>query len=233
MVKHGYKVVILAIFSFMLFFSCKSAPSRMDYPEDSSSYPASESGELSGRGFSQSSRRESEDRMITYSASLDLSVKNTEETRKTLIEQVASNKGFIVRESENYITTRIPAENMETFLKNARTLGKIENETKTGKDITDQYRDNVIRLDSLKSVRDRYLALLGKANTVSDILSIEKELERINVSIELLEGKIKYAELSVVFSDITVRFREKAKPGPVGWIFYGLFRGVKWLFVWN
>jgi hypothetical protein len=144
-----------------------------------------------------------------------------------------NNKGFIVRETEDYISTRIPAENMETFLSSARTLGKIEYETKTGTDITDQYRDNVIRLDSLKNVRDRYLALLGKANAVNDILSIEKELERVNTEIEMLEGRIKYAELSVAYSNITVRFREKAKPGPVGWIFYGLFYGIKWLFVWD
>jgi hypothetical protein len=68
---------------------------------------------------------------------------------------------------------------------------------------------------------------------VSDILSIEKELERINTEIEILEGRIKYAELSVTYSNITVRFREKAAPGPLGWIFYGVYRGIKWLFVWN
>ncbi len=22
-------------------------------------------------------------------------------------------------------------------------------------------------------------------------------------------------------------------PGPVGWVFYGLYRGIAWLFVWN
>jgi hypothetical protein len=163
---------------------------------------------------------------------LRLFVKNPEETRRILAEQVKNNNGYIVRETEGFITTRIPSENMETFLSGARTLGKIEFESKTGTDITDQYRDNVIRLDSLKTVRNRYSALLEKANTISEILSIEKELERINTQIELLEGKIKYAELSAEYSDITVGFREKVKPGIVGWIFYGLYRGIVWLFVW-
>jgi len=122
---------------------------------------------------------------------------------------------------------------MEKFLTNARTLGKIESETKTGTDITEQYRDNVIRLESLKNVHDRYLALLAKANTISDILNIEKELERVNTEIEIMEGKIKYAESSVALSNITVRFRERAKPGPIGWIFYGLYRGMKWLIIWK
>jgi hypothetical protein len=75
--------------------------------------------------------------------------------------------------------------------------------------------------------------LLDKANNVTDILSIEKELERVNTQIELMEGRIKHAQESVVYSSVTVRFREKAKPGPLGWIFYGLYQGVKWLFVWN
>jgi hypothetical protein len=184
-------------------------------------------------GLRRSSENTSDDRMITYSVSLRLSVKNTEETKKTLIEQVNKNDGFIVRESDDYITTRIPYENMESFLSNARTLGKIENETKTGTDITDQYRDDNIRLDILKNVRNRYLTLLERANTVSEIVSVEKELERVNTEIEILEGKIKYSELSVEYSNITVGFREKVKPGPVGWVFYGLYRGIRWLFVWD
>ena len=176
-----------------------------------------------------------DNRMVAYSAYLELSVENTDATRKKLVEYVKNNNGFVVMETDNYITSRIPTENMDIFINNSKTLGKIENESKTGADITDQYRDNVLRLESLKNVRDRYLALLEKANSVNDILSIEKELERINVEIERLEGKVKHAELSVSYSNVTVRFKEKSKvkPGPLGWIFYGLYNGVKWLFVWD
>jgi hypothetical protein len=217
---------ILFVFIIMA-FSCASAPKA----EAPSSYDISRSAAVSIRETGETI--DNDNRMITYSVSLELSVKNTEETRKILIERVKEYKGFIVRESENYITTRIPAENMDNFIVSAKSLGKIEDESKTGTDITDQYRDNIIRLESLRNIRDRYLALLEKANSVSDILNIEKELERINTQIELLEGKIKYAELSVAYSDITVRFKEKAKPGPVGWIFYGMYQGIKWLFIWN
>jgi hypothetical protein len=171
--------------------------------------------------------------MITYTVSLALSVRNTRETRDILLEHVKDNNGFVVRETESFITSRIPSENMDNFLHHARTLGNVENESRTGTDITDQYRDNVIRLDSLKNVRNRYLVLLDRANTVSDILSIERELERLNTEIEILEGRIRHAELSVAYSNITVRFREKTRPGPVGWVFLGLYHGVRWLFVWN
>ena len=179
------------------------------------------------------------DRMIAYTVSLVLTVKNTDDTKKQILDQIKGNKGFVIAETQGQITTRIPAENMDNFLKGVRTLGEIYHESKEGTDITDQYRDNTLRLNTLKSVRDRYLALLEKAEAVSDILSIEKELERVNLEIEGLEGRIKYAEQSVAYSSITVRLRTESppvkpvRPGPVGWVFYGLYHGVKWLLVWD
>jgi hypothetical protein len=234
MVKSIQKINIFMIASFML-FSCSTPPhARMEAGAPVSSYEDGESARRSrNENDDRRSRSESDDRMVAYSVSMELSVKNPAETRQLISEQIKINNGFIVRETEDYISTRIPSENMDNFLDSIKKLGKIENESKTGTDITDQYRDNVIRLDSLKNVRNRYLALLEKANTINEILSIEKELERINLQIERLEGAIKHAELSVSYSIITVKFGEKVKPGPIGWIFYGLFRGIAWLFVWK
>jgi len=216
-------IKIAGMFTILSFFisACSGSPQKMA-PEN-----AYEPGEAS---FDRRAS-ENDERMVAYSASLELSVKDTDKTREMLLEYVKNYNGFIVKETENYITSRIPSENMNNFISNSKTLGKTENETKTGIDITDQYRDNMLRLESLKTVRDRYLALLEKAISVNDILSIEKELERVNIELESLEGKIKHAELSVSYSNVTVRFKEKAKPGPIGWIFYGIYRGIKWLFV--
>jgi len=230
MKKNVRNTVVLAALLFLL-FSCSSSPR---YSGESSPEVLARSGYMDGEVLQASRETDaSEDRMIAYTASLELSVKDTEATRNALIENTKSNNGFIVRETDTYITARIPSENLDNYIKEAKTLGKIENESKTGTDITDQYRDNVIRLDNLKNVRDRYLALLGKANSITDVLAIEKELQRVVLEIERLEGAIKNAELSVTYSSVTVRFRVKAKPGPVGWVFYGIYSGIKWLFVWN
>jgi len=208
-----------------LFISCANSPQDSNLRH--SPY-FSESQDLS-----RSSDAQNDNRLISYSASLDLSVKNKEETKNLLIEQIKINEGFIIRESDTSITSRIPSENMDNFLNYSRTLGKVENESKTGTDITDQYRDNLLRLENLKTVRLRYITLLDRANTVTDILAIEKELERVNLEIERLEGRIQYAEQSTAYSSITVRFNEKPRPGPVGWVFVGLYHGVRWLFVWD
>lgn len=181
----------------------------------------------------RSEEQPADKRMIAYTASIDLSVKNPEETGKMLLARVNSSNGFLVKETKNSVTARIPAEKLNDYLEYAKTLGRVDDESKTGTDITDQYRDNVIRLNNLKRLRERYLELLAKATDVADILNIEKELERTSTNIEIMEGRIKYAEQSVAYSSVTVRFREKTTPGPVGWVVYGLYCGVKWLFVWN
>ena len=176
---------------------------------------------------------ETESRMIAYSISLEITIKNPDETRTKIIEQVKNFNGFIIQESNSYINARIPSEAADNFVNIIKTLGKINYESKTGTDITDKYHDNLVRLDNLKTVRDRYLALLEKAVSVQDILGIEKELERVNTEIDIIEGRIKYAEQSVAYSNIFIRYRERTKPGPIGWIFYGMYLGIKWLFVWN
>jgi hypothetical protein len=220
------KKIIPGIFIFMLLVialsSCASGA-----PSPNAMGPAESSR------IQRSSENETDDRMIAYSVSLGLSVKNTDDTRKAIVEEIKNYKGFIVRETENDISTRIPTEDMDNFLNTIKALGKIDNESKTGTDITDQYRDNTIRLNSLKNVRDRYLTLLERANNVNDMISIEKELERVNLEIERLEGRIRHAELSVSYSMINIRFVERIMPGHVGWIFYGLYHAIKWLFVWN
>ncbi|MDR0331611.1 MAG: DUF4349 domain-containing protein [Chitinispirillales bacterium] len=188
-------------------------------------------GDLLG-GSMAGGKRVSDRRMVAYSISLALIVKDIDEARAVIIESVKRGNGFIVEESKNYVAARIPPEGADEFINASKALGKTEGESITGTDITDQYRDNVIRLDNVKSVRQRYLALLEKAHTVNEILSIERELQRVNLEIEVLEGRIKYAEQSVEYSYVRVSFREKTRPGPVGWVFYGLYRGVKWLFVW-
>jgi hypothetical protein len=48
-----------------------------------------------------------------------------------------------------------------------------------GEDVTEEYRDLEIRLDSAEKTRQRYLELLNKAERVKEILKIEKELERL------------------------------------------------------
>jgi hypothetical protein len=68
---------------------------------------------------------------------------------------------------------------------------------------------------------------------VSEAALVERELERVTGQLEQLKGQLQALEQRVQYAALSVEFSRDMKPGPVGWIFYGLFSGVKWLFVWD
>ncbi|MBK6622314.1 MAG: DUF4349 domain-containing protein [Saprospirales bacterium] len=102
-----------------------------------------------------------------------------------------------------------------------------------GQDVTDEYTDYQIRLDNARKARERYLELLAKAENVEAALKVEKELERLNETIDLLEGKMTRIDHLSEFSTITIALKERKNPGLIGYIGIGLYYSVKWLFVRN
>jgi hypothetical protein len=99
--------------------------------------------------------------------------------------------------------------------------------------VTDQYADFSIRLENAEKARMRYLELLEKAENVQSALLVEKELERLNETIELLKGQMNRIDHLAAYSTITVYLTEKKKPGVLGYIGIGLYKSVKGLFVRN
>jgi hypothetical protein len=77
------------------------------------------------------------------------------------------------------------------------------------------------------------LELLAKAENVEAALKVEKELERLNSTIDLLKGKMNRINHLAEFSTITINLKEKKKPGIIGYVGIGIYRSVKWLFVRN
>lgn len=68
------------------------------------------------------------------------------------------------------------------------------------------------RLENLQKQEKRLAEILGMAQTVDEVLSVEKELERVRGEIESLQGQINYIERSVAMSVITVRLTEAPPP---------------------
>uniref|UniRef100_UPI0002DA9456 DUF4349 domain-containing protein n=1 Tax=Leptospira interrogans TaxID=173 RepID=UPI0002DA9456 len=172
------------------------------------------------------------ERKISYTAYVTLNVGNLEESRNKIKSLIKNYKGFITRNSKKNALVRVPSESFEVFLSELKQLGDVENEEVIGLDITDSYRDNLIKLESLKKIKIKYQDLIAKAVNVQDMLAIEKELERINVEIEKLEGSKRASDMMVQYSSIYINFNTE-KPGPLGWIFYLGYKAIKWLFIWE
>jgi hypothetical protein len=145
--------------------------------------------------------------------------------------------GFVAHarhgDKRSVLTLRIPGDKFQLAMAQLRTIGELDRISVRGRDVTAQVVDLDIRLATALKVRKRYLELLAKAQTVAEAMPVQKELERVNLQIERLKGRLKVLRDQVALSTINVELKYPVRPGIVGWVFYGLYKGVKWLFIWD
>ncbi len=163
-----------------------------------------------------------EERKVIYSAYLSLTVDSVDETMASIKSKAESMGGYLESMSSsvaNYktgvITVRVPVDQFYQFIEWCKTLGTLRNEEINGYDVTMEYTDLEARLNSLKATEQRYLEILGQAETVEEILQVEKELSRIRSEIESLEGRLRYLEHHVEMATITVSLEEEKPTRPI------------------
>ncbi len=173
------------------------------------------------------------ERKILYSAALSLTVE-TPETANLHIREIAKKYDGYASEIGSYRTViRVKSTQLNEAIEEISKLGKVTYKNIKSQDVTTEYRDYQIRLENAEKSREKYLELLAKAENVEEILKVEKELERLNETIELLKGRMNKLDHLSEFSTITISLSEKKKPGILGYISMGLYHSVKWLFVRN
>ncbi|WNJ17920.1 DUF4349 domain-containing protein [Pontibacter sp. G13] len=128
---------------------------------------------------------------------------------------------------------RVKSDQLDPALAALAGIGKVRDQRITAEDVTQVYRDDEIRLENAQSARKRYLELLDQAENVEAALLVEKELERLNETIDLLQGRMNLLQNQVTYATIRINLQERTKPGLFGYIGIGLYQGVKWLFVRN
>lgn len=225
----------------LLLFILIMAPACSMKPQPPLMYPneyASEGGgaNLAGenmRFMPSSEAKISADRLIISDATITIESQEPDTIHIRVIDMASRFGGYVLYTEKRLTRIRIPSTGLRDAIKEIESLGKVKDKNITGQDVTDEYRDYKIRLDNAEKTRQRYLALLDMAKNVEEVLSVERELERLNTEIDLLKGKIDRLSHLVKYSTITVRTRDEIRPGPVGHVFYGLYQGIKWLFVWD
>ena len=110
------------------------------------------------------------------------------------------------------ISFMVPAAKFDDTIDQLSRLGKVQNEHISGNDVSAQYVDLQARLGNLEAQRNAMLALLGRANTVSDIIAVQNQLGQITMQIEQIKGQISYIEHNTAFSSVSVSITEAGAP---------------------
>jgi hypothetical protein len=106
---------------------------------------------------------------------------------------------------------RVPSSKFEQFMTDLGELGNVTRSENWGEDVSAQYFDTEARLKSLETQEDRLLAILSKAERLSDILELERELSSVRYQIENLTGTLRKWDNLVAFSTLEMDVYEVKK----------------------
>ena len=102
------------------------------------------------------------------------------------------------------ITVRVPQSEFFTALERIEALGELQGQNLGSEDVSEQFIDLEARLKSSLREEKSLLSLLERANLVSEILTIERELSRVRSQIERSQGQLNFLERRVDLSTISV-----------------------------
>lgn len=109
---------------------------------------------------------------------------------------------------DGYITVRVPEAEHPLFLEEVEKLGEVTSRSVSGQDVTEEYIDVTARLENLKRQEKRLYEVLNMSRTVEEVLSVEKEIERVRGEIDSLTGRLNYLNDRVEYSTISIRLTE-------------------------
>lgn len=107
---------------------------------------------------------------------------------------------------------RIPAPRLALALSELKALGRVENETQNGEEVTQQHADLVARLKNSRETEQRLQDVLRtRTGKVKDVLEVEEEIARVRGEIEQMEAEQKTLEHRVEFATIDLKLAEEYK----------------------
>lgn len=107
-------------------------------------------------------------------------------------------------------TLRIPATQLSGFLSDAKKLGRVVQFSQENEEVTDQYVDVTARLKSARTTEQRLIELQStRTGKLSDVLDVERELERVRGEIEQMQGEQAVLVHRVQYASVDLSLQEE------------------------
>ena len=166
-------------------------------------------------------------RLLIRKASMLLEVENPELVARRVATMTASLGGYIEQSRESsgggvHIKVRVPAGALEEAMDSVATMGRVEKRQISADDVTEQVVDLGARIATRRVIRDRLRALLERASSIEDVITVERELARVQGELDVLERRLEYLRGSSAMAELSVDARRKRVLGPLGLVAVGL-----------
>ena len=118
------------------------------------------------------------------------------------VERLASSGGSRLPRSD--ITVKVPQDRFAAAMDRIEALGSVQFRSLGSEDITEQHIDLTARLAVYQREEQSLASLMERSSSVSELLSIERELARVRSNIELAQSRLSLLEQRVDLATIQV-----------------------------
>ena len=160
------------------------------------------------------------DAKMIYRANIDLQTTDYETSEAAISNLVRSFGGYfesrsLSNRSSGYrysdCTVRVPAESFESFCNQVGEMCHVVYMSSSAENITEAYYDTDSRLKTAQIKLERLQALLAKATSMDDIITIESAISETEWDIENLSGTLRRYDALVDYATIDVELSEVYK----------------------
>ncbi|MGH3010931.1 MAG: DUF4349 domain-containing protein, partial [Gaiellaceae bacterium] len=107
------------------------------------------------------------------------------------------------------LVVRVPERAYARVLEQLSGLGVVEAREEAGQDVSQELVDLEARIRHLEAVETRLLGFLEEADTVAAALTVQSELNRVQLELERARGRLAYLDDQVSFATISLEVRER------------------------
>jgi len=206
-----------------------ASPAPTSTAQSNSAYSADMTSSESASGTGETA----DDRKIVRTGSLNLEVADISKSLDDITAIASQYNGYVVSSNQRgdddnpsgSISIRVAADKFNDALQKLKTLAtKVTYENTNSQDVTEQYMDLTAQLKNYEATEAQYLELLKKADNVTDILEVQKELSNVRGNIERTKGRIQYIERTSDMSLIEVNLQKSKPIGQSTWDVGGIFK---------
>jgi hypothetical protein len=157
--------------------------------------------------------------MIARVAGITLTTKEFDKTRSSLEEILKRHSGYMGELKVSApadagrsltATLRIPAQQLDAAMTELKKLGRVEDESQGGEEVTQQYVDLQARLANGIHTEQRLTEILRtRTGKLQDVLKVELEIDRVRGEIEQMQAEQKELSKRVAFAMLNTTVKEE------------------------
>ncbi|GMU40496.1 MAG: hypothetical protein AMXMBFR23_13620 [Chloroflexota bacterium] len=153
-------------------------------------------------------------RTVIRTGQVQLQVESVSDAFERVRQLAEANGGFVAdstiyggggKDGSASLTLRVPSERFGQVMADLQALGvEVDTLSTSAQDVTEEYADLQATLRNLTAVEGQYLELLGRAESIGEVLQVQDRLNQVRLQIEQVQGRINLLDHLTTLSTISV-----------------------------